>query len=145
MSSIEVEAPAEEVWAVLADFGAIARWAGPVDHSCVVTEQAEGVGTVRRIQAGSNTVIERVVDWQAPSTLAYQIEGLPPVLRSVVNRWTVEANGSGSRVTLDTAVNAGPRPPQRVVARVVGRRLAAVSAELLEGLAAEVSRRKVTA
>ncbi|MEM9033676.1 MAG: SRPBCC family protein [Actinomycetota bacterium] len=145
MSSVRVDASPEEVWAVLADFGGIAGWAGPVDHSCVVSSETAGVDAVRRIQTGRNVVLERVVDWEEPSTLAYRIEGLPPVLRSVVNRWTVDGDASGSVVVLDTVVEAGPRPPQRVVARVVSRRLAAVAEQLLDGLAAEVSRRKVIA
>ncbi|MFW2333546.1 SRPBCC family protein, partial [Ilumatobacter sp.] len=35
---------ADEVWAVLSDFGAISSWASNVDHSCLLTDQPDGVG-----------------------------------------------------------------------------------------------------
>ena len=88
--SRRIGAGADDVWAVLADFGAIARWAGDVDHACLMSDQTEGVGATRRVQTGRTTLVERVIDWAAPSTLAYEITGLPPVVRSVVNRWTIE-------------------------------------------------------
>ena len=50
-----IEAPLEEVWAVLADFESISGWADFVDHSSLMTGQSEGVGMQRRIQ-GRNAV-----------------------------------------------------------------------------------------
>ncbi|MCP5025671.1 MAG: SRPBCC family protein, partial [Actinomycetia bacterium] len=81
--SIEIAAPPAEVWGVLSDFGAIGRWAANVDHSCLMSGQAEGPGAVRRIQTGRNTIVERVAEWEPGSTLSYRIEGLPPVVKSV--------------------------------------------------------------
>lgn len=142
MSAVEVDATVDEVWAVLADFGAIARWAPTVDHSCVISDVGHGVGAVRRIQAGSLTFLERVLEWEPGVAMSYTIEGLPPVLRSVVNRWTIDAVGDRTRVGIETTVTAGPRPPHRVVARVASRRLGALADQLLEGFAAEVGRRR---
>lgn len=150
MSSIvrtrSVEAPAAEVWAVLADFGAIARWAPMVDHSCLMSGQTEGVGAVRRIQLGRTTLVERVTEWAPDSMLAYEIDGLPSVIRSVVNRWTIEpaADGRSTTVSITTEVDAGPRPPQQVVARAAGRRLAAASVEMLDGLDRQLTALGVT-
>ncbi len=130
-----IEVGPDRVWAALTDFGSIARWAPNVDHSCLISDQRDGVGTVRRIQAGRLTVVERVVDWDTPSmSLAYDIDGLPPIVRSVVNRWTVEPVDGVVQVSVTTEIEAGPRPPQRLVARVIGRRLAGVSDEMLAGL-----------
>ena len=42
-----IDAPPDRVWDVLADYGAIASWAPNVDHSCLLTERADGVGAVR--------------------------------------------------------------------------------------------------
>ncbi|MDH3679657.1 MAG: SRPBCC family protein [Acidimicrobiia bacterium] len=137
-----VAADVDEVWAGLADFGAIARWAASVDHSCLMSDQTEGEGTVRRIQTGRTTLVERVTEWVPPSRLIYTIEGLPPVLGSVVNRWTIEPADGGARVSLSTRIEAGPRPPQRLVARAVGRRLASAADELLTGLEGAVEGRR---
>ncbi len=132
--STVVSAPPCAVWRVLGEFGAISGWAANVDHSCLLTEQAEGVGTVRRIQTGRTTIVERVVTWEPPSILTYSLEGLPPIVRSATNTWVVEAAPTGSRVSLISRVDAGPRPPQRLVAVAIGRRLARVSEVLLAGL-----------
>lgn len=136
-----VAAKPQAVWDLLADFGAISEWAGNVDHSCILEhtdDQAGGaVGTSRRIQAGRNTVVERIVELEAGSTLAYDIEGLPPRLRTVRNRWSLTPQGDASTlVSLTTTIEIGPRPPQRVAERVVSRVFARQSDTMLDGLAA---------
>ncbi len=129
-----IAADAASVWAMLADFGGISAWAPNVDHSCLLTEQAGGTGAVRRIQSGRTTVLERVTHWEPGVSLAYSIEGLPPVVRAVSNRWSIALDGAGSRVSLTTSIEPGPRPPHKLIARVVARRLAQVSDEMLAGL-----------
>ncbi|MCP5027797.1 MAG: SRPBCC family protein, partial [Actinomycetia bacterium] len=96
--------------------------------------QAEGPGAVRRIQTGRNTIVERVAEWEPGSTLSYRIEGLPPVVKSVVNTWTITPTPTGSTVTLTSSVDAGSRPPQKLIARAVGRKLAEASEQMLSGL-----------
>jgi hypothetical protein len=132
--STVVSATPSAVWRVLGEFGAISGWAANVDHSCLLTGQAEGVGTVRRIQAGRTTIVERVVAWEPPSILTYSLEGLPPIVRSATNTWVIEATPTGSRLSLISRVDAGPRPRQRLVAAAIGRRLARASEVLLAGL-----------
>lgn len=132
--SIDVDATPAEVWAALADFGGISAWADNVDHSCLMSDQTEGPGTVRRIQSGRTTLIERVTVWDPPSTLAYAFEGLPPVVQAATNTWHVYAVDSGARVSLTSRVDAGPRPPQQLVARAVGRKLAQASDQMFAGL-----------
>jgi hypothetical protein len=132
---------AGEIWAVLADYGRISTWASNVAHSCLTTEQSEGVGTVRRVQVGRNALLERVVDWEHGVRLGYRIEGLPPVVRSAVNTWTLDTDGhdrSATTVTLTTRIDTGPRPPQQVAARVIARVLAKASREMLAGLEAYI-------
>lgn len=133
-----VAAPAEEVWALLADFGALARWVPEVDHSCLLQGHG-GLGTVRRVQVGRSTLLETVTAWSPPGRLAYDISGLPPALRHVANEWDVRPAGAGTTVTVTSTVDAGPRPPQRLVARLVARRLAATSDRMIAGLAAALT------
>lgn len=136
-----VRATPEETWALLADFGDIARWAPVVDHSSIQRSPGDGedahLGLTRRVQMGRRTVLERVERWEEPTGLAYVIEGLPKALRSVRNEWTLAPAGAGTTtVTLTTTVDCGPRPPQQVLAGILARRLAAtVSDQLLAGLA----------
>ncbi len=139
-----IAATPEEVWAVLSDFAAISTWAPNVDHSCLLTEQATGVGTARRIQAGRTTLVETVTEWTPPTddttaVLSYALTGLPKVVRSVTNTWNLMQDRAGTAVTLTSTIDAGPRPPQKVVARIVGRKLASASDEMIAGLTDHVA------
>jgi len=134
-----VPAPADTVWAVLADFGALARWVPEVEHACLLHGGSPGVGTVRRVQVGRTTLLETVTAWSPPEHLAYDITGLPPVLRHVGNDWRLRSVGDGTEVTLTTTVDAGPRPPQRAIARLVARRMATTFDQMLAGLAAALA------
>jgi Polyketide cyclase / dehydrase and lipid transport len=139
-----IAARPHEVWAVLADFGAISSWAPNVDHSCLLTEQDAGVGTARRIQTGRTTLVETVAVWTPPTTdspgvLSYSLAGLPRVIRSVTNTWQLTLRGGATVVTLTSAVDAGPRPPQKGIARIVGRRLASASDEMIAGLTSHIA------
>ena len=134
VETTSIERSPERVWAALADFGAIGRWAPNVAHSSLATARSEGVGMTRRVQVGRNALLERVVEWEPGQRFAYRIEGLPPVIRSVTNTWYLESAGSATTVTLMTTVDAGPRPPQQLIARAVGLGLAKASRQMLTGL-----------
>lgn len=133
-----VGAPVDEVWAVVADFGAISGWAGFVDHSSLMTEQTEGVGTKRRIQIDRTTVVETVTAWEPGATFSYSVTGLPPVIRSVTNTWRVGDSAGSTSVSISTEVDTGRRPPQLAIAKAVARRLAKASDAMLAGLAAHL-------
>ena len=133
-----IEGTPEAVWAVLGDFAAISRWAPNVDHSSLMTEQTEGVGLVRRIQTGGTTVVETVETWEAGVELSYRITGVPPVIKSVTNTWRLGASGRQTLVRLTTEIDAGTRPPQQVIAKVVGRKLGEASDQMMAGLSREV-------
>ncbi len=104
----------EQVWETLADFGAISAWAPKVDHSCLLRTSEHGgrIGSTRRIQIGRTTLLERVVSWDEAKTLAYDIEGLPAVVRSVRYEWRLEPAGvARTVVALTASIDCGPRPP----------------------------------
>ncbi len=137
LRTLEMPAPVGEVWAALDDFGAISAWAPDVDHSCLLTDPPDGteVGVVRRVQLGRMTLLERIVDRDPPSLLAYRLEGLPPLVRSALTRWELEPVGSRTRTTLTFTIDAGSRPPQRAVAAVLARRMGRAADGMLAGLA----------
>ena len=144
VKSTSVPASPDAVWEILADFAAISGWASNVDHSCLLSDQTEGVGMVRRIQTGRTTVVETVTQWEPGVTLSYAITGLPAVIRSVTNTWTLaRADGAAAfprtTVSLTTEVDAGSRPPQQGIAKVVGRKLGQASDEMLAGVAAHLT------
>ena len=132
-----IAAEPQAIWDTLADFGAISSWVDNIDHSCVLhSGNGEGpIGTTRRIQIGRNTVVERIVDIDAPTALAYDIEGLPRQMGNVRNSWQVRTLAPGSTaVTLTTSVEIGSRPAQKLAERVFGRVLARQSDAVLDGL-----------
>lgn len=141
-----VAARPQEVWDVLADFGAIVSWADNVDHSCILASGADGapVGTTRRVQVKRDTLVERITEFDPPHALAYDIEGLPRLLRRVVNRWTLAAGSDDSTVvTLTTTVEIGPWPPQQLAERVVCQVAARQSDSMLAGLAHRLENARV--
>jgi uncharacterized protein YndB with AHSA1/START domain len=135
------------VWDVLADFDGLAVWAANADHTCWLDEpppDGEMVGRARRVQAGRVVLVETITVWEPPARLAYDLGGLPRVVKSAVNEWRLSVDPSDSErtvVTLATHVDCGPRPPQRLVARIVGRRLAGASDVMLDSLAAHLGSR----
>ena len=138
-----IEAPRAAVWAALADFGSISDWAPTVDHSSIQRVDVDDgsgdpdhLGLTRRIQAGRRTVLERIVSWETGTALAYEIEGLPKVVRSARNEWRLASDGPDATTTsLTSTIDCGPRPPQHLVARIVVGRVAALSGGMLAGLA----------
>lgn len=138
-----VDAPPERVWEVLADFGAIATWVPMIQHSCLLSAQTERPGTVRRVQIARQTLVERVVTWRPREELAYDIEGLPPIVGTARNTWRLTGLGDGAgghtRVELTTEIDAGANPVKRLVARKVLERMALASDLMLAGLATAVA------
>lgn len=140
-----IAAAPQEVWNVLADFGAISTWVDRVDHSSVLAHGAGGdpIGTARRVQIGRNTLVERIVEFDPPHTLAYDIEGLPARLRRVTNRWTLRPQGSSTVVTLTSTVEIGSGRIQQLAERVVCRVITRESDGLLAGLAQRMEHSRV--
>lgn len=141
--SATVAAPPERVWEVLGDFGAIANWVPLIQHSCLLSAQTEYPGTVRRVQIARQTLVERVVTWTPPRALAYDIEGLPPIVGATRTTWHLTGTGDGTdtttRVVLTTEIDTGHNPVKVLVAKKVLERMALASELMLAGLATAVA------
>ncbi len=135
--SRSITAPPQAIWDVLADFGSLSSWADNVDHSCILNHGLDGkaAGTTRRVQIGRNTLVERITEFDPRTALAYDIEGLPSRLRTVVNRWTLRSTGQATEVTLTSRVEIGAGPVARAAEWVVCRGMAKESDSMLSGLA----------
>ncbi len=136
-----IAAPTTVVWAVLADFPSLAEWAPAITHSSSMSDATEGIGMVRRVAVGATILLERVSEWEPEASLAYEVEGLPPVVASVVNQWTLSPEGAGTAVTLTATVEPGPKPPMKVVAALAARKIGSTNKMLLDCLAAEAEKR----
>lgn len=124
------------IWAVLARLDRIVDWAPKVGHSAFTTEQAEGVGAGRRVQVGRQALIETVTIWEPERTLAYAIDGLPPLVAGVTNRWDLAADTDGRTfVTMSSVIDPGPGPKGKVGARVLKVPLGQAADSMLDGLA----------
>lgn len=132
--SATVDAAPGDVWAVLADFGALSTWVPMIQHSCLLSEQHEGVGTIRRVQIARQTLVERVTVWEPPHTLGYGIEGLPPMVGAARNTWRITPGTTGTDVVLTTEIDTGRNPAKTLIARKVLERMAVASELMLAGL-----------
>ena len=140
-----IAAAPQEVWNVLADFGALSTWVDRVDHSSILVHGPDGgpVGTERRVQMGRNTLVERIVEFDPPHALAYDIGGLPKVLHWVNNRWTLRPSGESTVVTLTSTVEIGSGRIRQLAERVVCRVMTRESDGLLGGLARRLENSRV--
>ncbi|CAJ1581960.1 SRPBCC family protein [[Mycobacterium] wendilense] len=130
-----ISAPPQAIWDVLADFGALSSWADNIDHSSVLHEHPEHVGTARRVQVGRNALVETITMFEPAGTLAYDIEGLPRRLGALENRWTLRPTGGATEVTVTSTVTKGSGPLARLVEQVVSGVIAKQSDVMLSGLA----------
>ena len=130
-STTLVPAPVETVWETLADFGSISAWGTGVDQSSLLTDVGQGLGATRRVQVGRNALRETITVWQPRKQLAYQLIGLPPVVRAATNTWQLAAEGSGTRVTLTATVTTKGGP---LLAHVVAGRVGKANKQLVAGL-----------
>ena len=134
----------KQVWDVLADFGSISSWADNVDHSCILDNGSEPVGTTRRVQIGRNALVERITEFDRTWALAYEIEGLPKLPHRFTNRWTLRAAQGGTTVaTLTSTFEIGPGPVHKLVERTLCRVQVRQSDVMLAGLANRLEKARV--
>lgn len=124
----------ETVWAVLSDYFQLHTWASAIDHCSAMTDTAAGPDASRRVVVGSAVLLENVVEWEPGEVMAYEIVGLPPLLRSVQNRWVLTADGEGTSIELTASVTPGPKPPMKVAAKAIARRIGATNQSLVDDL-----------
>jgi hypothetical protein len=147
-----VTAEPAAVWAVLADFGSLSRWADGVDHCCLLNADLldadthrEPLGLTRRIQCGRDAFTETITAFEPQRSLAYAIVGVPRAF-SVSNRWTLHPRTDNATtvtlttvtlttVTLTTTVQTAPALMRPLGARVFAQLMGKRSETLLGSLA----------
>jgi hypothetical protein len=97
---IQVDAPVEKVWAVLANIGAVQDYSPSVAKSYYTSDIKEGVGASRHCDLlPTGTVEERIVDWRDGEQYAIEIYEGTGVPYTGVAHFTVKRDGVGTLVT----------------------------------------------
>lgn len=98
----KINAPKERVWAVLADFGGIGKWAPNVAHSASLTAASNGVGCERSCeipQVGS--LREKIIEWDEGKGYRYEVSAIPGTpARSASTTWSTREEGDQTVVEL---------------------------------------------
>jgi hypothetical protein len=130
-----IAADPQNVWDVLADFGSISSWADNIDHSCILVQGSEPLGTTRRVQIGRNALVETITEFDVGRAIAYDVDGLPRRVRRFNNRWSLRPSGDDTLVTLTSTVGIGSGPVQMLAEQVICRVQTRQSDVMLAGLA----------
>lgn len=111
---VRINAPREQVWAALADFGGIYKFNPGVPTSHATSEANEGIGATRHcdLSVSGSSIEERIIDWVEGEKYAIEIydgKKAPP-LKSAVARIAVEDDGPNAivRGQIDYELKYGP-------------------------------------
>ena len=89
--TIEINALVDDVWRTLANFDDVSTWSHAVTKADFSSAKERGVGAERVCEvSGLGTLIEQVVHWTEGETLAYEISGMPSIVKSAECSWHVE-------------------------------------------------------
>jgi hypothetical protein len=89
--TIEINARVDDVWRTLAKLDDVSTWSHAVTRAHYRSSKDSGVGAERVCEvSGLGTLIEHVVHWTEGETLAYEISGLPSVVKSAECSWHAE-------------------------------------------------------
>jgi hypothetical protein len=130
-----ITADPQAAWNVLADFGSISSWADNIDHSCILVQGEEPLGTTRRVQIGRNALVETITEFDAGHALAYDVDGLPKRVRRFNNRWSLRPTGDATTITLTSTVEIGSGPMHKLAEHALCRIQTRQSDIMLAGLA----------
>ncbi len=99
--SLDLNAPLEEVWAVIADHTRMSEWA-QMDSVIITSDETRGVGLTCQCDFGFFTADERVIEWQENRKIVHEIVamGMP-----MIETWTLEPRGEGTRFIWRQEVN----------------------------------------
>lgn len=97
---IEVNAPLQTVWDVLADFGGVAKWAPYMRSSRLLDDRKSGVGACRVLHhAWGFRFEESVTDWNDGKGYSFDVFRAPFPMMDVRESWIVEHHDGLTTVT----------------------------------------------
>ncbi len=136
-TEIQIDAPKEKVWEVLADLGGIYKWNPGVSHSRSTSESSGGEGATRHCDLSnpSGYLEERAFDWREGEGYKIDIfESSFPIERNVVE-FTVRADRDGTIVSVSPDYRLKFGPIGALLDRLIlGRQMRKGMENLLAGL-----------
>ena len=116
IQTVTIQAPLENVWATLADFGDVAAWAPYMRVSHLLGDQATGVGTRRAMQHELGFRFEeRVTEWTEGEGFSFDVLKAPWPMKDVAESWRIRAEAEGVRVTTRVVYEMGLGPLGRLL------------------------------
>lgn len=89
-AQIVIDAPVQKVWEVLADFGAVFRWAPSVTNSYSTSKNNSGPEASRHCDvAGFGGIEEYVTEWNEGRDFTYLFTGVGPISEGY-STWSVK-------------------------------------------------------
>ena len=93
-----IDATAEKVWEILADFGGIYKWAPGIVSSYSTSENNGGAGASRHCDiAGFGGIEEYVTEWTDGKSIKYKATSVGPIAESFAH-WFVTPQGDKALV-----------------------------------------------
>jgi carbon monoxide dehydrogenase subunit G len=111
---VQIDAPTDQVWAALADFGNVANYSPGVVSSHSTSEESTGLGATRHCSLAlfGASVEERIVGWNEEELLAIDIYETSrfPVVKNAGATFTLETVGEGTILegVIDYDLKYGP-------------------------------------
>ncbi len=100
VQSVKIDAPPDEVWLALKDFGDVAAWAPYMRTSHIVGELESGVGVRRAMKHELGFRFEEVVtEWREGRGYDFDVLKAPWPMTDVRESWQMEDSGQGVKVT----------------------------------------------
>ena len=96
-STVCIDAPPSQVWAVLSNLEAIHHWVRAIRHSHC-PGQSRGVGALRVCELRQATIRETITQWDEGRSFTYQGVGAP-MMKSATTTWAVSEHEGKTLVT----------------------------------------------
>ncbi|MDP3713685.1 MAG: SRPBCC family protein [Mycobacteriales bacterium] len=106
-STITIDAPTDEVLAVIADIASYPEWTGQIKSAEVVETGADGKPSQARFVMDAGVLKDEYVlayDWRADG-VSWELVGKSTVQKSQQGSYTLAAKGGGTEVTYRLAVD----------------------------------------
>jgi carbon monoxide dehydrogenase subunit G len=130
-TSVCIDAPVNEVWALLARLEDIRLWSEAVTDAICDGPITEGVGARRTcLLRGGVTISERWVQWDEGHSFTYEGMGIPGVV-SARNSWSVAPVGSRTQLRSRAEVQLKGGRLGRLLERLVSRQIRRVGTQTL--------------